>query len=76
MPDEKKHYITIFMMAKCKATIPLQKPKNMEPEKCEGWVSYSWDQLKILQQEGKLFGPLARLVDDSPKAVSGFFNQD
>lgn len=72
MPDEKKHYVTIFMMARCKVADPVQTPNNMEPEKCEGWNSYTWEQLKTLQQMGKLFGPLDRLVRESPNTVIDF----
>mmetsp|Transcript_27686 Transcript_27686/g.51953 ORF Transcript_27686/g.51953 Transcript_27686/m.51953 type:complete len:501 (+) Transcript_27686:154-1656(+) len=75
MPDEKKHYVTIFMMGECKVTNPPQKPRNMEPEKCEGWKSYTWDELKSLRQQGKLFGPLDRLVQESPKAITEFLNK-
>jgi 8-oxo-dGTP diphosphatase len=72
MPAEHKHYVTIFMMAKCKDTVPAQILQNMEPEKCEGWQSYSWEELEMLQKEGKLFGPLDRLVRDSPASVRDF----
>lgn len=70
MPAEGKHYITIFMMATCHSDTPI--PKNMEPDKCEGWQSYSWDELKVLGEEGRLFGPLLRLVKDSPPNVLKF----
>ena len=72
MPEEGKHYVTIFMMAKCVESDPPQVPKNMEPNKCEGWKSYSWDQLQELQKEEKLFGPLDRLVRESPRLVLEF----
>ena len=83
MPNEHKHYVTIFMMAKCQVTDPVQIPTNMEPHKCEGWISYTWEELKQLQKGqgadgeeqddgGKLFGPLNRLVQESPKAIIEF----
>ena len=94
MPDEGKHYVTIFMTATC-ADLPSssttttttntssshqqqqgqpqpQQPQTMEPDKCEGWKSYSWQELKILRHQGRLFGPLQRLVDDSPPSVLEF----
>jgi 8-oxo-dGTP diphosphatase len=74
MPSEQRHYVTIFMMAQCQATYPVQTPQNMEPDKCEGWKSYSWPELRALQQDGKLFGPLDRLVQQSPKTVTDFVN--
>jgi 8-oxo-dGTP diphosphatase len=76
MPEEKKHYVTIFMLATCKITDPLQAPKNMEPNKCLGWESYSWDELGKIQEKGKLFGPLDVLVRQNPKAITDFFNLD
>ena len=90
MPDEHKHYVTIFMIGEC---LPLtsdggsggsgdgdgghhpthhQQPKTMEPHKCEGWKSYTWEELKAIQQEGKLFGPLHRLLDEQPPKVLEF----
>jgi len=81
MPDEHKHYVTIFMIGEC---TPLtsdgdgdhsthhQQPKTMEPHKCEGWKSYTWEELKAIQQEGKLFGPLHRLLDEQPPKVLEF----
>ena len=43
MIDESKHYVTIFMMSECKC--PMGRPLNLEPHKCEGWNSYSWEEL-------------------------------
>ena len=90
MPNEHKHYVTIFMIGEC---LPLtddggsgggrdgdgghpmhhhQQPKTMEPHKCEGWNSYTWEDLKAIQQEGKLFGPLHRVLDEEPPKVLKF----
>ena len=43
MREQQKHYVTIFMMGECMC----QKtpPKNLEPHKCHGWDSYSWEEL-------------------------------
>mmetsp|Transcript_4381 Transcript_4381/g.12582 ORF Transcript_4381/g.12582 Transcript_4381/m.12582 type:complete len:110 (+) Transcript_4381:616-945(+) len=72
MPGEKKHYVTIFMLATCKVTDPVQVPENMEPEKCLGWKSYSWDELVMHQKRGELFGPLDLLVQQKPRAIAEF----
>jgi 8-oxo-dGTP diphosphatase len=75
MPNEGKHYVTIFMMAQCTLTDPIQVAKNMEPHKCECWEAYSWDELKLLQKQGRLFGPLDRLVLESPDTVRKFLSE-
>eukprot|EP00536_Pseudo-nitzschia_multiseries_P018465 jgi/Psemu1/229110/e_gw1.2567.5.1 len=72
MPGEKKHYVTIFMLATCKATDPVQTPENMEPHKCLGWKSYSWGELAMHQKKGALFGPLDLLVQQKPTAIAEF----
>jgi len=88
MVEQNKHYITIFMMAEC---IPPPKflgmaihpqPRNLEPHKCEGWESYSWEELCSFanghdgnnNHELKLFGPLLQLVKESPQSVIDFVN--
>ena len=80
MEEEKKHYITIFMMGRC--SNDSDKPKTLEPDKCEGWESYSWDDLQNILTESKkcsssgdstsLFGPLQHLVEESPEQVMKF----
>lgn len=69
MKAEKKHYVTIFMMATC-----CDEPKNMEPHKCQGWKAYTWQELRDLHthESGKLFGPLAKLVEEAPQTVLDF----
>lgn len=72
MEDEGKHYVTIFMMG-----TPVEgsdKPQNMEPEKCEGWQAYAWEDLKNF--EGTLFGPLAKLMAEEPAAVYEFIHSN
>ena len=78
MQQEGKHYVTIYMMAECKNADA--RPTNLEPHKCSGWDSFSWEELKKLStdQDGskpKLFGPLLNLVRDEPKAVVDFVNK-
>lgn len=41
MPADKKHYATLFIVAEAAAG----EPKNMEPDKCEGWSWFEWDSL-------------------------------
>lgn len=72
MPLEHKHYVTIFILAKCRTTSPPQIAKTMEPDKCEGWYPYSWDELQQEREQGKLFGPLDRLVGESPPKILQF----
>mmetsp|Transcript_203 Transcript_203/g.517 ORF Transcript_203/g.517 Transcript_203/m.517 type:complete len:170 (-) Transcript_203:125-634(-) len=76
MPDEKKHYVTIFMLATCTPKNPKQSPENMEPDKCLGWNSYSWDELRKRQKQGSLFGPLDLLVRQEPKSIVEFLKID
>jgi len=38
---EDKHYVTLFMRAK----YLFGEPKRMEPDKCEGWEWFYWDNL-------------------------------
>jgi len=71
MSSENKHYVTIFMKATC-----TEEPRNMEPEKCQGWKAYSWKELKdiYLHDASKLFGPLAKLVEEEPQSVQDFLS--
>lgn len=85
MREQNKHYITIFMMAECippptflgMAIHP--QPRNLEPHKCEGWESYSWEELCSLangtNHELTLFGPLLQLVKESPQSVLDFIKK-
>ncbi|MCL7047879.1 hypothetical protein MKW94_003221 [Papaver nudicaule] len=58
--DEPKpsHYITIFMRGKLVDS--QQEPQNMEPNKCDGWDWYDWDDASLPKP---LFKPLQILVD-------------
>ncbi|KAK9934842.1 hypothetical protein M0R45_021971 [Rubus argutus] len=55
--DEPKpsHYVTIFMRAGLKD--PDQVPQTVEPDKCDGWGWYEWDNLPE-----PLFWPLEKMV--------------
>jgi len=81
MKDQGKHYVTIFMVAECMMG---NKPENLEPHKCEGWSSYSWDELCRFAKNSKdnggdnkdpiLFGPLLQLVEDKPQLVVDYMS--
>ena len=77
MKSENKHYVTILMMGEC-SNID-ERPRNLEPHKCDGWDSYSWSTLKEIasgkSESGlKLFGPLQLLVEDSPEKIVNFLS--
>ena len=72
MESEGKHYVTIFMMG-----TPLEDsppPENMEPEKCQGWQAYAWEDLTHF--EGTLFTPLRQLMADQPEKVYQFIHSN
>lgn len=74
MKSEGKHYVTIFMTATCQDDSAI--PKNMEPDKCEGWKSYTWGELKdiYITGEPRLFGPLEQLLAAEPETVLHFIS--
>ena len=53
MPNEGKHYVTVFVLARAEHGTPAV----MEPEKCDGWSWFHWSALP-----GNLFQPLQSLV--------------
>jgi 8-oxo-dGTP diphosphatase len=81
MHDEDKHYVTIFMLARTR-----EEPQNLEPHKCDGWHTYSWDELVRLDDDADarspprdegvtLFGPLRQLVRDDPIHVRDYLQE-
>ena len=58
MKTEEKHFVTIFMVAD--QVDPGEVPKNLEPNKCEGWDAYTVEDL--IEHESQLFLPLANLL--------------
>lgn len=51
---EGKHYLTTFVIA----AAPEGEPRNLEPQKCDGWEWFGWDALPA-----PLFLPLQSLYD-------------
>lgn len=51
------HYVVVFVRAVL--ADPKQTPLNLEPEKCDGWDWYEWDNLPH-----PLFGPIKTMVMD------------
>jgi 8-oxo-dGTP diphosphatase len=92
MSSNHKHYVTIFMMGEIiddTSTATNLVPTNMEPHKCEGWKSYTWKELCDIHQNSssssssssssptiKLFGPLAKLIEEAPSAVLEFMGAE
>lgn len=76
MSSEGKHYVTIFMTAE--PTDPTAIPINCEPEKCDGWDSFSLAELQELNTERiagaglRLFGPLKQFLSEKPELLAAF----
>ena len=72
MPQENKHYVTIFMMGRADS----DSPQNMEPDKCKGWNRYTWEELQNFAEnadsEYTLFGPLLKLAKENPPRLQAF----
>ncbi|OIW23818.1 nudix domain-containing protein [Coniochaeta ligniaria NRRL 30616] len=64
--DSEHHYITIFVQ--CKQDNPDDQPQVLEPEKCHGWDSMSWDDIKSIMAKGQeeLFLPIVNLLLENP----------
>jgi len=67
--EEDYHYITIFMRGEIDTSY-MREPKNLEPDKCEGWDWYNWESdtfkyplfepLRIAREQGyQLFDTVA-----------------
>ena len=52
--EEGKHYVTMFVLSEWRAG----EPQTLEPEKCEGWQWFEWDDLPT-----PLFLPIRNLLD-------------
>lgn len=50
------HYVTAFVRSM--AAEPQQVPQNLEPDKCDGWDWYPWDNLP-----SPLFDPLQKMIN-------------
>jgi 8-oxo-dGTP diphosphatase len=73
MVEEKKHYVTIFMMGR--PVTDTAVPENMEPDKCEEWKAYPWGELKEMAETSNIFGPLRKLLQDEPPAVLEYLRE-
>jgi len=52
-PEAKEHFLTVFVVARgIKGA-----PRNLEPDKCEGWAWFEWDAMP-----SPLFKPLQNLL--------------
>lgn len=74
MLEENKHYVTIFMLCECVHSGNQAVPKNLEPHKCEGWDSYSWNDFRAIlhapdEYNVKLFGPFKHLIEQIPPST-------
>ncbi|XP_010551317.1 PREDICTED: nudix hydrolase 1 [Tarenaya hassleriana] len=56
-PPEPRHYVVVFLRSA--VADPNQSPENTEPEKCDGWDWYRWDDLP-----SPLFPPLQEMVNN------------
>ncbi|KAE8335248.1 hypothetical protein BDV24DRAFT_171510 [Aspergillus arachidicola] len=57
---EKKHYTTNVLAAKLHGN--KREPEICEPDKCDSWQWFSWEEVNIMcQEEGKLFLPMENL---------------
>jgi len=77
MADEQKHYVTLYILGRIR-TGTNTVPHNMEPHKCEGWKSYTWQELRATlddTESPKLFGPLKHLIEDNPPIVQEYLSQ-
>ncbi len=64
MVQDKKHYITVFMLAE----VNEEEPKNMEPHKNEYWRWVTWHDLRHdAEYRDNLFMPLHQLVHGTDK---------
>ena len=59
--EQEKHYITLFV----EAQDPGGDPQLQEPDKCDAWQWFSWDQLP-----DNLFTPFQSYVDQNKLATS------
>lgn len=75
MPADRKHYITMFMVSAREDDDA--EPRNLEPEKCEGWEWVSWKTLEAMatkqiageKQDRTLFIPLLSLFQQRPGVI-------
>ena len=75
MPQDEKHYITIFMV--CERESETDQPLILEPEKCAGWEWTTWRELETWSKPNDqssahdirkrtIFTPLSNLLIQRP----------
>jgi 8-oxo-dGTP diphosphatase len=75
MPADNKHYVTIFMVSEREDASA--EAEILEPDKCEGWEWWSWEELTsyvekqneaqdVNKLEKKLFIPFLNLMKQRP----------
>jgi 8-oxo-dGTP diphosphatase len=67
MENDQKHYITIFVFVDSF----VGEPSLLEPNKCEGWEWFSWDNLPQ-----PLFSPIPSLVEKEAHTFTQAFNAE
>ena len=66
--DSGEHYVTIFMTA---IAAEGDVVKNMEPDKCEGWLWHTFTEMREMPSTGsKLFLPLHSLMEQRPEVCA------
>ncbi|RKU48242.1 hypothetical protein DL546_004535 [Coniochaeta pulveracea] len=70
--DERTHYITIFVQ--CRHKWQFKEAQVLEPEKCYGWITLTWAQIKEMAEGGEaeettqslFFLPIVNLLKEFP----------
>lgn len=72
-PEHNKHYITIYSLARSLSTVPLLK----EPDKCEGWQWFNWEDI-VSGKVKPLFSPIEKLLNifDLRHELKNYFKTD
>lgn len=80
--EDRKHYVTIFMGyslpvpteeengARLEPQIGFE-PRNMEPEKCEGWEWVQWEDLAAWGQEDSSINDVSNAANNATGKVKG-----
>lgn len=76
--ENGKHYVTIFMTAIADPAINGCEPEAelTEPDKCEGWMWQSFEEMHAMENTAKLFQPLLDLAQQRPDVCLGFIRRE